>query len=251
MSTSSNSFGMMSCIDNNVILHIPHSSINIPSWANYTIDPMNEINLLTDWGTDKIFNIQPYEQIVFPFNRVFCDVERFVENEPMEKLGMGFYYTHTDDGELLRTDIDKDSVLELYNTHHNTLTDKVESMLSEYGLCLIVDCHSFSDKPFNRDTNQQENRPDICIGTTSKNTDAELIQDYIDVFTSYGYSVEVNSPYEGSMIPLKYVGDERVQSIMIEVNRKLYMSDESTVIDSEIEKLNKVMSECIQPLYHK
>ena len=249
MSVASNSFGMLDCIDNNVLLHIPHSSSNIPESANYNIDPTDEMQLLTDWSTDVIFNIPSYDKIVFPYSRVFCDVERFIENEPMENVGMGFYYTHTDNGQVLRDNSDKELALKCYNEHHNLLEDKVENMLNQYGLCLIVDCHSFSDKPFIRDTNQNTNRPDICIGTTSNNTDNDMIKDYVDVFEGNGYSVEVNSPYEGSMIPTRYVGDERVQSIMIEVNRKLYLDENNNVDNEQIVVLNKIMKQCIQPIF--
>ena len=43
-----------------------------------------------------------------------------------------------------------------------------------------------------------------------------------------GYSVAVNEPYAGTLVPSDYYrSDSNVQSVMIEVNRALYM-DEST-----------------------
>jgi N-formylglutamate amidohydrolase len=43
-----------------------------------------------------------------------------------------------------------------------------------------------------------------------------------------GYSVGVNRPYEGTLVPMAFrQRDRRVISIMIEVNRSLYM-DEAT-----------------------
>ena len=42
-------------------------------------------------------------------------------------------------------------------------------------------------------------------------------------FTARGYSVSINSPFSGTIVPLKhYLKDRRVSSIMIEVNRSLY-----------------------------
>jgi len=50
----------------------------------------------------------------------------------------------------------------------------------------------------------------------------------IDLFRKKGYSVEVNRPYSGSIVPLDYYQmEKRVSSIMIEINRELYM-DEKT-----------------------
>ena len=47
-------------------------------------------------------------------------------------------------------------------------------------------------------------------------------------FEARGYTVEVNRPYQGTIVPLRYLGkDPFVQSIMIEVGRWLYV-DEAT-----------------------
>jgi len=62
-----------------------------------------------------------------------------------------------------------------------------------------------------------------------------------------GYTLEINQPYAGSIVPMAfYHKDRRVVSIMIEVNRKLYMDEmtgtkkdtfESTLCANESETL--------------
>ena len=51
------------------ILHIPHSSTNIPLFEGY-LKPnerlIEEMNLLTDWFTDELYDL-PYKKIVTPF----------------------------------------------------------------------------------------------------------------------------------------------------------------------------------------
>ena len=43
-----------------------------------------------------------------------------------------------------------------------------------------------------------------------------------------GYHVRVNTPYCGTITPIKHYGkDKRVLSIMVEVNRKLYMNEKT------------------------
>ena len=43
-------------------------------------------------------------------------------------------------------------------------------------------------------------------------------------FKKQGYEVEINSPFSGAIVPEKYYQCERrVISIMIEINRQLYM----------------------------
>ncbi len=49
-----------------------------------------------------------------------------------------------------------------------------------------------------------------------------------DYFIHGGYSVKVDSPFSGTMVPETYCGkDERVVSVMIEVNRGLYINDDA------------------------
>ena len=67
------------------------------------------------------------------------------------------------------------------------------------------------------------NRPDICIGTDAYHTSAELKNCLLKVFEAFGYRVAIDSPFSGSIVPLKhYHKDKRVASVMIEVNRSLY-----------------------------
>jgi N-formylglutamate amidohydrolase len=44
-------------------------------------------------------------------------------------------------------------------------------------------------------------------------------------FKAHGYDVAIDSPFSGTIVPLKhYHKDQRVLSVMIEVNRSLYAS---------------------------
>jgi N-formylglutamate amidohydrolase len=50
------------------------------------------------------------------------------------------------------------------------------------------------------------------------------------VLQRLGYSTARNEPFSGTIIPLKhYRKDQRVQSLMIEINRKLYLNEDYSV----------------------
>ena len=186
----------------------------------------NELNLLTDWYTDKIFDVVEISSLVFPYSRLFCDVERLVEDEPLESVGRGYFYTHTDNGSLLRANNDnKENIYEnYYKPHHNKLLSLVESKLRSNGKVTIIDCHSFNNQPLKTDLDQNNNRPDICLGVDTYHTNQELIDKVYNLYTSHGYTVAINSPYVGTIVPLEYYSiNPNVQSIMIEVNKKLYL----------------------------
>jgi N-formylglutamate amidohydrolase len=38
-----------------------------------------------------------------------------------------------------------------------------------------------------------------------------------------GFSVAIDHPFEGTIVPLAYQGDARVRSVMIEFNKRLYL----------------------------
>lgn len=228
------------------LLHIPHSSIIIPFKDGFVKNYKNEIIKLTDWETEKIFNIKNIDKIIFEYSRVFCDVERFADDkkEEMSKVGMGFFYTHTDDGQLLResTNNIKQKIYEnYYAPHHQKLFRLTKEKLEKYSVTRIIDCHSFSDKPFNRDLDQSLNRPDICIGTDEFHTPQYLIDYCVNFFEKFDFNVETNRPYSGSIVPIEYYKKEKkVESIMIEINRNLYIKDNK--IDSKkVERLNSII----------
>ena len=212
--------------DNNVILHIPHSSTLIPSGCQFLIsksDLTSEIDKMTDHKTDTLFMLAGAKRIVFPVSRLVVDPERFIE-DPMESVGMGVVYTQTSDGRPLRyiSDTDREEFINTYyHSHHAELTQMVDACLVQHGCCLIVDCHSFSAHPLPYE--KDINRPDICIGTCVFHTSNELVNALLETFSSMGYKVAIDSPYSGTIVPLKhYHKDPRVSSVMIEVNRRLY-----------------------------
>ena len=79
-----------------ILLHIPHSSTAFPEGSNYDFKDLdNEERLLIDYYTDELFmpDEEQYavESIVFPYCRLYCDVERLI-NDPLEEKGLGISY---------------------------------------------------------------------------------------------------------------------------------------------------------------
>ena len=66
------------------------------------------------------------------------------------------------------------------------------------------------------------------LGIDKFHTPKELIKSLVSNFQKNNFSVKVNYPYKGTIVPLKYFQkNKKVNSILIEVNRKLYMNEES------------------------
>jgi N-formylglutamate amidohydrolase len=233
-----------------LILHIPHSSTAIPLKDGFVNNPTKieqEIIKLTDWYTDDLFDSEIDSKIIAPFSRLFCDVERFADEELeiMSKVGMGFLYEKLDSDELLRkaTPKLKEKILtDYYWKHHDKLTSNVEEQLKINGECLIIDCHSFPSTPLLKAIIQNSNTPDFNIGTDSFHTPKKYIEASIRYFENLGYTLGVDWPYNGSIVPMKYFQKEkRVSSIMLEINRKLYLNEPTNEKSTEYNKTKEVV----------
>jgi N-formylglutamate deformylase len=224
-----------------VVLHIPHSSRRVPAEERQAILVDNtelngELLRMTDAYTDELFPITPVEagRVIFPLSRLVCDVERFPsdENEPMAARGMGVTYTRTSMGGVLRAQpdpADRQKCLDRwYWPHHSKLEHLVKDVAERSGVCLIVDCHSFPSVALPYELDQASPRADICIGTDSFHTPWAVRDAIVAAAEADGYSVAVDAPFSGALVPLSsYRKDHRILSVMIEVNRRLYMEEDS------------------------
>lgn len=120
-----------------VLLHMPHISLKVPKmFYNGLIiskDEFNIYNLKTsDVLVDELFKDLKGIKISPKYSRMFCDVERFKDDdmEVMSKVGQGIIYTHTFDGVLFHKHDEKykKKVLKYYNRYHNKL-DKITKKL--------------------------------------------------------------------------------------------------------------------------
>ncbi|MBR4906950.1 MAG: N-formylglutamate amidohydrolase [Clostridia bacterium] len=217
--------------DSPLLVHIPHASTTIPETERerFCIPDLDaELLNMTDLYTDELFE-GTYDSIRFPVSRLVCDPERFRddESEDMSRVGMGAVYARTSCGEVLRqvNARERERILRrYYDPHHRVFTERVSEKLRIYGRCLIIDAHSFPAIPLPYEPDQDRNRPDFCIGTDPFHTQPGLRNACESVLRGGGYSVSVNRPFSGAIVPMSfYRTDRRVQSVMIEVNRKLYV----------------------------
>ena len=219
---------------NKIILHIPHSSTNIPFKEGYVVDSFSlekEILKLTDWYTNDLFYSEEDEMIKADFSRIFCDPERFTDNsqEIMAQYGMGVLYEKNDDGETIRIvtpELKQKVLTEYYWKHHEKLSKAVNNQLNLFGRALIIDCHSYPSIALKRDLDKNPVRPDFNIGTDSFHTPKKLVELSVSFFENAGYTLGIDWPYKGSIVPLEhYNKNKNVQTIMLEINRALYLNE--------------------------
>lgn len=234
-----------------ILFHVPHSSLIIPKpYWDICIKDKNYIRktnlLLSDYLTDKLLP-NKCKRLVFKYSKIFCDVEKFKDNskEIMSEKGMGVIYARDCDNIIAIPDkkYKKTVITSYYDKHHDKLDKMTSDILNKYGKCIIIDLHSYSDEMVEK-LFDSYNNPDICIGIDSFYTDQFLINLTMEHFKTYGYSVEINKPYLGTIIPNKYINkrDSRLKSIMLEINKRVYLNNKD-----EFFKLKN----CINDYYRK
>jgi len=223
--------------ESHILIHIPHSSLNIPSNMDddYFLtkeELAKEAKIMADMFTDELFGnaLNKYGGIKLDVSRVFLDVERFRDDdlESMATIGMGLAYTKTSDLKELRSLEYKKEILDIYDKYHLAFEKLVEKKLAKHNKCLIIDCHSFPSKPLPFQQGQDYQGVQICIGVEDFHRDDQFVKKVKKKFNGrfHNYKIEENIPYQGSIVPTKYYKkDPRVHSVMLEIDRSTYMDD--------------------------
>jgi N-formylglutamate deformylase len=217
-----------------IVAHIPHAGTEIPDavrdqFLSYPGELWREVAMVTDWYTDEIFGLPGIARTQTPITRVVLDLERFIDDkqEPRAAVGQGVIYSHDTLGQPIRRALSDEERLALldnyYHPWHIKLEMDIEQQLSLWDHCLLLDCHSFPAESLENHEPYPIPPPDICLGVHDINTPQWLIDSCHRLFINKGYSVSVNFPYAGCLVPDRFEGDQRVPAIMLEVNRRLYL----------------------------
>lgn len=213
------------------LLHIPHASLAVPQifYSGLLISEEEFCRYnreMSDIGVEELFRDVEGERNIAPYSRLFCDVERYREDEkePMAKYGEGVVYTHLYDGTEFHDAAYRDEVLRYYDAYHAKFNEAVSKLLAGDRELLILDCHSFSDKmashffapPF----------PDVCIGIEKDHYDEGIVSKILSAIERKGYRYAINYPYSGSIVPsaaTSLSAEKRIILVMIEVNKRVYL----------------------------
>ena len=236
----------------NLLIHIPHASLHLPPdfWRDVTVDQkIIEYNLrfMADYKVGELARDIDCHKVIAKYSRIYCDVERFRDDsdEPMAKLGMGAVYTHLPGGVQYRqlTPERRDEIIQqTYEPHHAQLNKLSQKIVAQYGSCMMIDLHSYSDDLVRKLFGYTENLPDICLGYDDEwfsENDALRLKSYIE---RLGYSCALNYPYEGALVPMDFYRDKTpgLRSVMLEINRRVYLEG-GTVRQEAARGINKII----------
>ena len=163
--------------------------------------------------------------VVSDYSRFVVDVERLL-NDPMEKIGQGILYTDFNGIHRAMEKEEEMGMIAYFMGYIKTLKE----MLNEHSL--LIDCHSFPS---------DLSEFDICIGFNddwSRPSDF-IIDLVVEFFKKKGYKVSINSPYSNAIAPeTNFV----YNSIMIEINKKVYLNEQSLELTDNANILREQLS---------
>jgi len=232
-------------IYNKIVLNVPHSSNEGVFDKQFCGWEMNEkfekdcVHKWTDWYTNIIFepidHLKEYIKMhVFPLSRFIIDAER-LENDPLESKGQGILYTDFEGFHRKITPEVRDYLMNIYHKYiqqiRNSITDNT----------ILVDCHSFP---------QELSDVDVCMGFNEdwSKPEQQTIDIIAKIFYEAGYKVGINNPYSNSLSP---TCDFTYHSLMIEVNKRIYIDSVKRHLFPDADKLSKTINDIYAILLHQ
>jgi len=253
-----------------IIISIPHSGTLYSNiFLKNILLSKKELQFSEDNYVDKVLKktlSQDISYVKANFPRSFIDVNR----SPLEldslmvssnipiidefnltkvKSGIGvihrvsYYGNEIYDHLLTRREIVK-RLLNNYFPYHNALKLLIKNAKKINNRVLVLDFHSMPSRFL-------DNSVDIVIGNNFNLSCNETISTkIINYFYDYNYSLSINDPYSGGFIT-KFYGKpmDRINILQIEINRSLYMNEDTLEIKSnKLNVLSKNLNSIIKKL---
>jgi N-formylglutamate deformylase len=235
-----------------LVLDSPHSGVDYPADFR-SIAPLSVLRTAEDTHIDDLFSAGPSHGatlIVALFPRSYIDVNRDaldidvdllegpwpVPLKPGEKtkLGMGLIRR------LAQPDIAvynrKLSVAEIqaridrcYTPYHAELKAALDRAYQRFGAVWHLNCHSMGSQGSAMTPDGGKRRPDFVLGDRDGTTCGAAFTDTVyGWLKGRGHQVAINDPYKGVELVRRYSEPNcHRHSLQIEINRALYMNEET------------------------
>jgi N-formylglutamate amidohydrolase len=153
--------------------------------------------------------------------------------------------------EIYREPLSVEAALErinrLYTPYHQTLAALLLEAKREFGLAVLIDCHSMPSSPI---ADQGTGRPDFVLGDRfGTSCNGELTRLAASQLEALGYIVALNKPYAGGYITEHYGRPHKAQHVLqIEINRALYMDEKAFAKSAAFDRLRASLETMVRGL---
>lgn len=240
---------------NPVLISVPHAGNFYPQlFLKYLKLNLNEVRKIEDFKSDEILNsinkdnadiiIAQCSRAVIDLNRsrkaidnnMFSEIfeKKTIHEKKMIEFGLGVFPKSISNNQIynkkLPISYGKYVLETFYDPFHKTLSAQIKYLLNKFGNCYHFDLHTMPSKALKN----FKNKPDIVLGNNfGKSCSIELLKYLKNSLKTFGLNVEVNNPYAGGFITRNYGNPSMgVETIQIEINRKLYMCEEKLSLNN-------------------
>ncbi|MBK0393992.1 N-formylglutamate amidohydrolase [Ramlibacter algicola] len=240
-----------------LVFDSPHSGTHYPDDFRCNC-PLDELRRAEDTHVEKLYDFAPglgiaWIEALFP--RSYLDPNRSerdidpslldgpwtgpIETDPSQlakiRLGKGLVWKNTDDGRPLYDRLLAPAEVQrridtCWTPYHQAVAAAIDAAHARHGYSIHLDCHSMPSVAGPYATEHPGvAHADIVLGDRDGSTaDPQLTERLAAFLRERGYDVAVNFPYKGVELIRRYADPARHRhGIQVEINRKLYMDEQS------------------------
>jgi N-formylglutamate deformylase len=172
------------------------------------------------------------------------------------RLGKGLIWRTTDEGlpiyqrKLSVAEVQA-RITQCWQPYHAAVAQAIDAAHARHGYSIHVNCHSMPAVASRNSTDfPGEAHADFVVGDRDGSTAAEPLSRLVcEHLRGLGYSVAYNHPYKGVELVRRYGAPEQQRhSIQLEINRKLYMNEETLEINEGFAPLKAGLQSLVQVL---
>ena len=138
----------------------------------------------------------------------------------------------------------------VYEPYHKRLKQLIDKCVRKFGFCFVIDCHSMPSMICN--IMNESKMLDFCIcNLFDESCPSEVSQKLYESLEKPDFRVEFNRPYAGAFITFNYCQPrKRIYTLQIEVNRSLYMDEQSYQKNKQFQMVTEHLSRSILDIGH-
>jgi len=261
-----------------LVLDSPHSGTSYPPDFLYACE-MTALRSAEDTHVEKLYEFAPVlgvHWIEAHFPRSYLDANRNITEmdvslldapwpDPVETdpqilskvlLGKGLIWRATDEGvpiygRNLGVAEVQARIEQCWKPYHAAVAQAIDAAYRQHGYSIHVNCHSMPAIASSCATDfPGEAHADFVVGDRDGSTaSAALSRLVCQHLVARGYSVSYNHPYKGVELVRRYGNPaQHRHSLQLEVNRKLYMSEETRELTPGFEPLKTTLRSLVDVL---
>lgn len=261
-----------------LVLDSPHSGVAYPQDFLYSCEK-EILRRAEDTHVEKLYDFAPAlgaHWIEAHFPRSYLDANRNVnemdvslfdtpwpgevETDPRilskVRLGKGLIWRTTDDGvpiyeRSLSVKEVQSRIEQCWKPYHAAVASAINHAHAQHGYSIHINCHSMPAIASSHATDfPGEAHADFVVGDRDGSTASAALSGLVcSHLRALGYNVAYNHPYKGVELVRRYgVPDAGRHSIQVEVNRKLYMSEDTLALSPGFDTLKDHLRSLVELL---